>query len=81
MNVSSYIEIRFSVFVKEGDEIYHIWRNESSECLTICNWLHVLEEKAGRGDNLSRENNFLMESKNPTMEIFKLFSIIEGQGG
>ena len=32
-------------------------------------------------ENLSREHNFFPESENPAMKIFKLFSIIEGQGG
>ena len=61
--------------------MYHIWRNKSSEFLTICQCLHVLEEKSGRRENFSREHNFLLESENPAMKIFKLFSIIEGQGG
>ena len=43
--------------------------------------LHVLENKSGRGENFSRENNLLLESENPAMKIFKLLSIIEGQCG
>ena len=80
MNVSSYIYSRFSVIVKEGDEICHIWRNKISDFITIFQCLRVLEEKSGRGDHLSRENNFLLESENPAMKIFKLFSILKGQG-
>ena len=81
MNVSSLIDMRFAILIKEGDEIYHLWRNKLVECITLCQCLHVLEKNSGRGDNLSREHNFLLESDNPAMEIFKLFSILEGQGG
>ena len=81
MNVSSYIDRIFSVVVEEGDDICHLWINKSSEFITLCQCLHVLEEKYGRGENFSRENNFLLESKNPAMKIFKLLSIIEGKGG
>ena len=81
MNVSSYIYSRFSVVVREYDEICHLWRNKRSDFLPICQCLHVLEEKSVRGDNLSRENNFLLESEDPAMKIFKLFSVIEGQSG
>ena len=38
-------------------------------------------EKYSRGENLSREHNFLLESENIAMKIFKLFSVFEGQGG
>ena len=81
MIVSSHIDIIFFIFVKEGDEICNIWHNKISEFLTLCQCLYVAEEKSGREDNLSREHNFLLESENPAMKIFKLFSIIEGQGG
>ena len=81
MNVLSFIDSRFSVVVKEGDEIYHLWRNKSSEFITLYQCLCLLEEKSGRGDNFSRERNFLLDSDNPSMKIFKLFSILEGQGG
>ena len=72
---------QISVLVKKGDETCHLWRNKSSEFLTLCQCLHVLEKKSGRGDNLSREHNFLLESENPSMKIFKLLSIPEGKGG
>ena len=81
MNVSSRIDSRFSVVVKEDDEICHLWCNKSSDFLTICKCLNVMENKSVRGDTLSREHNFLLESENPAMNIFKLFPIIEGQGG
>ena len=81
MNFSSYIYSIFSVVVKEDGEICHLWRNKSSDFLTLCQCLHVLEEKSVGGNNLSGENNFLLESDNPAMKIFKLFFIIEGQGG
>ena len=81
MNVSSCIDSRFPVVVKECDEIYHLWRNKSSEFIIICQCLHVLKEKSGRGDNFSRDHNFLLESENPAIKIFKLLSIIECQGG
>ena len=71
----------FTVVVKEGDEICHLWSNKSSEFITICQWLHVMEEKSGRGDNFYRENNFLLKSENLAMKIFKLLSILEGHGG
>ena len=80
MNVSSCIDSRFSVLVKEVDEICHIWRNKISEFINICQCLHVLEEKSVRGDNFSIENNLILEYDNPAMKIFKLFSILEGQG-
>ena len=70
-----------SVVVKEGDEICHIGRNKISEFITLWQWLHVLEEKSSRGDNFSREHNLLLESDNPAMKIFKLFSNLEGQVG
>ena len=78
MNVSSRIDSRFAIFVKEGDDIYHIWRNKISKFITLCQCLHVLKKKSGRGDNFSREHNFLLESENTTIKIFMLFSIIEG---
>ena len=81
MNVSSLIDSRFAVLVKEGDEICHIWRSKCFGFLNLCQCLNVMEKKSGRGDNLSREHNFLLESENPDMKIFKLFSILEGQGG
>ena len=81
MNVSCRIDSRFSVVVKEGDEIYHIWRNESSEFITLCQFLHLLEDKSGRGENFYKEHNLLLKSENPAMKIFKLFSVLEGQGG
>ena len=40
-----------------------------------------MEEKSGRVESLSIENNFLLDSQNPAMKILKLLSIIEGQGG
>ena len=81
MNVSSCKYSRFAVVVKEGGEICHLWRNKISEFLTLFQCLHVLEEKYGRGSNFSREHNLFLESENPDMRIFMLFSIIEGQGG
>ena len=81
MNVSSLIVRRFAVLVNKGNEICHLWRNKCFDFLTICQFLHVLEEKSGRVDNLSRGNNFFLESENPAMKIFKLFSILEGRGG
>ena len=80
MNVFSCVYRRFSVVIKEGDDICHLGRNKNYEFLTLCQCLHVLEEKYGRGDNFSREHNLLLESDNPDMKIFKLFYIIEGQG-
>ena len=81
MNLSSCIESRFSVVVKAGDEICHIWRNKRYKFLTRCQCLHLLEEKSIREYNFSIEHHFLLESENPAMIIFKLFSILEGQGG
>ena len=81
MNVSSCIDRIFSVLFKEGDEICHIWRDKSSEFLTLCKCLRVLKEKSGNGENFSREHNFLLESENPAMKIFKFLSILEDQGG
>ena len=81
MNVSSCIDRRFSILVKEGDEIFHIWRNKRSELFTFCQCLPVLEDQFIRGDNFSRDHNLLLESENPGMKFFKLFYIIEGQGG
>ena len=81
MNVSSCIDIRLSVVVKECDDICHLGRNESSEFITLCKCFHVLEYKYGRRENLSLEHNLLLESENPAMKVFKLFSILEHQGG
>ena len=81
MHVYSCTDIMFYVVVREGDEICHIERNESSEFITLWQWLHVLEEKSGRGENLSRELNLLLKSKNPDMKIFKMLSVLEVQGG
>ena len=81
MNVYSCIDSIFSVVVKEGAEICHLWRNEISDFITLCKCLNLLEEKSGRGENFSRENNFLLDSENPATNFFKLLSIIEGQGG
>ena len=36
--------------------------------LTLCQCLHVLEKKSGRGDSFSREHNFLLESENPDIK-------------
>ena len=73
MNVSSLIDSRFSVLVKEGDEICHLWRNKCFEFLTLCQCLHLLENKSGRGDNFSREHNFLLfgEIVSPTGLLFQ----------
>ena len=81
MNVYSLIDIIFAIVVKAGDEICHIWRNKRSKFLTRCQCLHLLEEKSIREYNFSIEHHFLLESENPAMIIFKLFSILEGQGG
>ena len=81
MNISSLIDSRFAVLVKEGDEICHLWRNNCFEFLTLCQFLHVMENKSGRGDNFSRDNNFFLEFENPAMKIFNFFFIPEGQGG
>ena len=81
MNVSSLIDSIFAVLFKEGDDLCRLWRNKCSEFLTIFQCLDVLEKKYGRGDNFSREHNFLLDSENPAMKIFTLFSIIEDQGG
>ena len=81
MNVSSCIDSIFSVVVKKVDEICHIGRNKIYEFITIWQCLNVLEDKSGKGENFSREYNFLSEYKNTAIKIFKLFSIIEGQGG
>ena len=72
MNVSSCIDSRFYIVVKECDEIYHLGRNESSEFITILQCLHVLEKKSDRGDNFSRDHNFLLEYDNSSMKVFKL---------
>ena len=80
MNVSSCIESIFSVVVKEGDDICNLGINESSEFITIWKLLRLLEDKSGRGENFSRENNFLLESDKSAMKIFKLLSVLEGQG-
>ena len=81
MNLSSCIDSIFAVVVKEGDEIGYLWRNKISDSITLCQCLHVLEEKSGRGDNFSRVHNLFLESENPAIKIFKLFSILEGQVG
>ena len=81
MNVSSLIDSRFAILVNEGDDICHLWRNKCFDFLTLFQCLHVLEKKSGRGDNLSREHNFLLEPENSAVKIFKVFSIPEVQGG
>ena len=55
MSVSSYVDSRFAIVVKGGDEIYHIWRNKISEFLTLCQCINVMEEKFGRGENFRKE--------------------------
>ena len=81
MNFSSITCSRFAVIVNEGDEIYQLRRNKLFGFLTLCQCPHVLEKKSGSGENFSREHNFLLESENPAMKIFKLFSIPEVQDG
>ena len=81
MNVSSCIDIRFSVVVKEGDEICNTGRNEIYKFTTLLKYPHVMEEKYGRGKKFSREHNFLLEYENTAMKIFKLYYVIEGQVG
>ena len=81
MNASSCIDIIFSVVVKEGDEICHLGCNKISEFIYFRQCLRVLEYKSGRGNKFSREHNLLLEYENPATKIFKLFSVIEGQGG
>ena len=80
-NVSSCIDIRFYVVVKEFDEIFHLGCSESSYFINILKCFNLLEDKSGRGENLSRDNNFLLECENPAMKIFKLLSVLEVQGG
>ena len=79
MNVSSCIYSRFSVDVKEGDEICHLWHNKISEFLNICQCLHVLENNSGRGDNFSRENNFLFESDNPAIKSSSFYPFLKAR--
>ena len=74
MNISSCIYSIFSVVIKECDDICYLGHNEISDFI-------VLEEKSGRRDNLSREHNFLLESENSAMKVFKLLSVLERLGG
>ena len=60
INFSSCIYSRFSVVVKECDQICHIGRNLISVFITLWQFLHVLEWKSGRRDNFSREHNLLL---------------------
>ena len=71
MNVSSCIDRRFSVVVKECDEIYQIGRNEISTFIPSLQCLHVLEYKSGWRDSLYRENNLLLDSEDFAMKVFK----------
>ena len=57
-NVSSCLESRFSVVVKECDEIYHLGRNEWFEFIAIWQLLHVPEDQSCRRYSFSREGNF-----------------------
>ena len=81
MNVSSYVDSRFYVVVKECDEIYNLERNEWFEFVALWKCLHVLEEKSYRRYSFSREDNFLLNSENYSMKTLKLFSVLEHQGG
>ena len=81
MNFSSCIDSRFSVVVKEGDDICYLGGNENYEFNNLLQCLHVRKEKSGSGENFSIENNFLLESENTALRIFKLFSVLEDQGG
>ena len=56
MNISLYIDSRFSVVVKEFDEIYHHGKNESSKFISLLQLFHVLEENSGSRDSFSREH-------------------------
>ena len=81
INVSSCVDSRLSVVVKEFDEICNIGCNELFKFIIFLQCLHVLEEKSCGGYNSSREHNFLLKSENSDMKVFKLFSILELQGG
>ena len=76
-----YIYSRFSVVVKECDEIRHLWRNKCFEFISIWKSLNVMEDKSCRRYILSKKDNSLFKSDNYDMKIFDLFSVLELQGG
>ena len=81
MNFSSRIDSIFSVVVKEGDDICHLGAiNALSFSLFVNDFMYWKRSMVG-GDNFSREHNLFLESENPDMKIFKLFTILESQGG
>ena len=62
MNLTPCADSRFSVVVRECDEICHIELNECLEFIDISQCLNVLEEKSCRRDSFSREVNFLLNT-------------------
>ena len=81
MNVSSFLDRRFYVVVKECDDICNLGCNDCFEFVALLLCLNVLEEKYFRRYSFSREDTFLLKSENYAMKIFKLFSVLEIQGG
>ena len=81
MNITPCVDRQFSIVFKECDEICHLDCNECFEFIAIWKCLHVPEDKSKRRNSLAIEENFLLEYDNYAMKIFKLFSVIECQGG
>ena len=81
MNIPPCVDSLFSVVVKDCDDICHLGRNECFDFVAIWQCLHVLEEKSCRRYSFSREDNFLLKYEDYDMKIFKLFSVLEYQGG
>ena len=65
----------------EFDDICHLGRNELFGFIALWQCLHVLEYKSCRRYSLSIEDNFLLQSDDSAIKIFKLFSVLEFQGG
>ena len=81
MNFFPCVDSLFPAFIKEFDEICHLRCNECFEFITILQYLRVMEEKSCRRYSFSIKDNFLLKSENSDIHIFKLFSVIECQGG
>ena len=81
MNLPSFLDRRFYFFVKEWDDICNLGRNECFEFFSLWILLHLPEDSSCRRYSFSREDNFLLNSENYATKIFRLFFVLECQGG
>ena len=72
MDVPPCVDRRFSVVVKEHDDIFHIGRNKCLEIITVWKCLCIIEDKSCRRYSLSGEYHLPLKFEKSAMKISKL---------